>query len=549
MTEQILELIAFVLFGIHVIRVTFLDVFIWQLKEYRIDRILAFFSTNQGKKFILNPLVLIKLFLLITSIVFYWHVSRMIILGVYITVNILENILIYKRGIKNFKLPVFTLKATLIIIFSILILIFFLIFFSIDKSVFFQILERLIPFIILLVVLVINLFSFIIKRLIIRKAKEIISRQKNIISIGITGSFGKTTTKYFLNTILSKKFNVLSTAGSHNTEIGVAKNIIQKLAFNTAIFIAEMGAYKKGEIEAICKLVNPKIGIITGINEQHAELFGSIRETMKTKYELIKNLAPNGIAIFNMRNYMVQELVNWAISDRKDLILWGYQRLDSEEKPITKKGITKMLYAKDIISKKNNLSFKLIYDDSEIKCQANLLGKQSVDSILPGVMVGLYLGLSIKEISSSIANLKPPPNTMRFIRYSHKSYLIDNTFNANPDGVMAILEYMKLQKIKRKIIVFTPLIELGRYAEEIHRNIGKETAQICDLIILTNDNFKQAFTQGTKLVADIKDKIFNIGQDDALVKMKLFLDEGAIVAFVGKESKKLLEKIEKVKLC
>ena len=128
-------------------------------------------------------------------------------------------------------------------------------------------------------------------------AKRILNSMPDLTIIGITGSYGKTSTKHFLHTILSEKYNVLMTPGSYNTTLGVIRTIREQLKSYHNIFIVEMGAKQTGDIKEICDLVNPSIGIITAIGEQHLETFKTITNIQKTKFELIDALPRNGLAV------------------------------------------------------------------------------------------------------------------------------------------------------------------------------------------------------------------------------------------------------------
>ena len=150
--------------------------------------------------------------------------------------------------------------------------------------------------------------SAIWRKILINKAEEKRLKFKNLLVIGITGSFGKTSTKEFLATILSEKFKVLKTREHQNSEVGMSQCILHELKQEHEIFVCEMGAYNKGGIKLLCDIAKPKIGILTGINEQHMATFGSQENIIKTKYELIESLPEDGIAFFNARNKYCLEL-------------------------------------------------------------------------------------------------------------------------------------------------------------------------------------------------------------------------------------------------
>jgi len=135
--------------------------------------------------------------------------------------------------------------------------------------------------------------------------------------IGITGSYGKSSTKEFLATILSAKYKVCKTSANRNSEIGVAETVLRELKPEHEIFIVEMGAYRTGEIKAICDIVHPTIGVLTAVSEQHLALFGSLEATKKAKYELIEALPENGIAIFNADNRATRELAEQTLKPKR----------------------------------------------------------------------------------------------------------------------------------------------------------------------------------------------------------------------------------------
>ena len=149
----------------------------------------------------------------------------------------------------------------------------------------------------------------IIRRRYLTQAAAVL-RQINPKVVGITGSYGKTTTKQFLRDILSVRYQTYATPKSYNTLMGISLAINRDLAddFRTEYFISEMGAYIEGEIERICQLTPPDIAIITEIGPQHLERFGSLDNIKNAKYELIKNLPPAGVAVFNWDNSYIREM-------------------------------------------------------------------------------------------------------------------------------------------------------------------------------------------------------------------------------------------------
>ncbi len=541
---------------VRTIRNSLYMVFLWQLKEYRTDRMLAHLNSPIGKKLIINPVTITKTILFIILLFLFPILATSqsmqlltvsyIIFGVAIVlfwfIWVLEAFYNLKEFLgKGWLMPKFTLKVVLILSILIVVQLFYIGSgsFSFQLLIWGIIIDRLFNPILALVITVTNLPSFLYKKLIIIKARNIIRNYKNIKIIGITGSFGKTSTKEFLSQVLSTKYEVFTTEGSINTEIGISLAITNKLKVKKDILIAEMGAYKKGEIKAMCKITPPQIGIITGINEQHLELFGSMDNLIKTKYELIENIVPNGVAIFNTGNIYIREMIGWTKNKRQDLSLWGYAK--EEEVRLDLILDENMVYARNIVISENKIIFNLINDKKIVKCVANLCGMQNIDNILAAVCASRILGMSLEEIKKGINLLQPPPKTMKKLKGTNNSIFIDDTFNANSDGVSAVLDYMKLFKGKR-ILVLTPLIELGNEAKAIHKKLSKKSIEICDLILLTNSNYGEIFLSEAA-AGNVHEKVKVVNTNSAIELIRKEADEGGIVVFEGKEAEKILKQL------
>ncbi len=132
-------------------------------------------------------------------------------------------------------------------------------------------------------------------------ARRIVQSMRNLLVIGITGSYGKTSVKHFLHTVLAQQFNVLMTPESFNTPMGVTRTVRSSLSPTHDIFIAEMGAKQTGDIKELCDLAQPKMGIITSIGPQHLETFKTLENVQATKFELVESLPADGTAFFELR--------------------------------------------------------------------------------------------------------------------------------------------------------------------------------------------------------------------------------------------------------
>lgn len=344
------------------------------------------------------------------------------------------------------RYPKLTSKVIVILMSGILFE--FLILFYFYSLLLLLILIGLVPIISSILVLIFQIPTIILVKIILNKARKKREKFKNLIVIGITGSYGKTSTKEFLFTFLSQKYRVLKTKANANTTMGVANTILKDLNQKHEIFICEIGAYKKGEIKRMCELVKPKIGILTGINEQHLAIFGSQENIISAKFELIESLPKEeGIAILK-------------------------NKLD--------------LWAEDIEAQKEYLLFKI----NNVDFKVNLLGRHNIDDILLAASCAKKLGMSLEEISRACLKIRPEQGGMKFLR-KEGPVVLDSSYSANPDGVIADLEYLKIYQGK-KVIIMPCLIELGRAAKEVHQRLGRKIAEVCDLaIITTKDYFKE----------------------------------------------------------
>ncbi|KKU80519.1 hypothetical protein A2971_03875 [Candidatus Gottesmanbacteria bacterium RIFCSPLOWO2_01_FULL_46_21] len=356
-----------------------------------------------------------------------------------------------------------------------------------------------------LFVFIVSIPQYFYHQWIIGKATEKIRAHKNLFVIGITGSYGKTSTKEYLATILSSKFNALKTEKSQNSLIGIAEVILRKLQSEHEIFVVEMGAYKRGEIAEMVRMVRPQIGIITAINEQHQDLFGTIENTMKAKYELLAGLTGKRIAVMNNDNAYVKTMIGWAKKDK----------LDVREVQIT-----------SIVQKPEGISFRL----NSIRVYAPVVGIHQAHNISLAITTAVAAGMSLADAAKTVEKITPIDRMMKPIEGINGSTFIDDTFNNNPDAAMAALDYLATTKGK-KILVFQPMIELGAYAQSVHARVGKRAAEVCDAIILTNKNYLKFFPGNVYEPKEASEYIRKI------------VVSGDTVLFKGKEALKILNEL------
>ena len=454
-------------------------IYLWQLKEYHTGRFLDHFRTDKGKKIFTNPLFIIKIILILAFFALPLFVFFAVIL-IYIF-EVLRALFDVLR--KKIKMPVLTSKTLLLIFLALLAEILFIFFLklyfeNIITVVFLLLLfDAFSPLIASLIVLFLQPLAYYARNRIIKRAKEKRSQFKNLLVIGITGSFGKTSTKEFLAEILSAKFKVLKTREHQNSEVGISRCILDDLKEGHEIFIAEMGAYNKGGIKLLCGIVKPKIGMVTGVNQQHLATFGSMENLLSAEGggELIDSLPADGMAFFNAKNEHCRNL---------------YQ----------KTGIKKFLYGE----------------------QALFPGEEN---ILGAMAVAKELGMTDEEISRACERIKNKFPGIKIKKGISGLNIIDATYSANPDGVLAHLEYLK-GLFGKKVIIMPCLIELGEASAEVHRKIGKKIGEICDLaIIITKDRFKEIKDGSTSSPQGGAEVLFIDNPKEILRKIKSFVSE------------------------
>ncbi|HOL90595.1 MAG TPA: UDP-N-acetylmuramoyl-tripeptide--D-alanyl-D-alanine ligase [Candidatus Pacearchaeota archaeon] len=527
--------------------------YLWQLKEYQFYRFLDHFRTEKGKRLIFNKIIILKIFILFFFLLFIPFQKTIVIKG--FLLFFLQSILLFiyfaeffiflfKIFQKKLKKPVLTKKAILLISLSV-----FFIFLICAYSIFLKnilyfgvyllIFDILSPIIFSLIVLILEPFSILLRKKIMRKAEEKISNFKELITIGITGSFGKTSTKEFLSTILSEKFNVLKTKEHQNSEMGISNCILNELNLNHQVFIAEMGAYRKGGIKMLANIIKPKIGIITGVNEQHLATFGSIENLLSAEggKELIESLPSDGLVIFNGDNKYLKDLYKETFILKR---IYSVNKLDLE-----KSGIEPDFWAEDIKVEKRFIHFTVKNKNNEIEhFTINILGAHNVSNILAAITTAYDFGMSLKEISQACLKIKPEQGSIHLFETKSGLNILDSSYSANPDGVIADLNYLSIYP-RKKIIIMPCLIELGKVSKEIHQKIGRKIGEVCDLSIITTKDRYEDIKKGA-IESGMKEEniIFDENTDTILKRIKNFVSVGDVVLIEGRVSKELVERLK-----
>lgn len=342
---------------------------------------------------------------------------------------------------------------------------------------------------------------------------------ENLKIVGITGSYGKTSTKYITSKILEEKFKTIKTPESYNTSMGISKVINNTLTDEYEAFIVEMGAKNIGDIHEVAKLSNPQIGVITSIGPTHLDTFVSVENIMKTKYELIEELPADGIAIFNYDNEYSKRLADKTF---KEKILYGMENIEDLD-----------LFATDIeVSKEGSVFTLNDKAGNSVACKTKLLGRHNISNILAGAAIGKAMGVSMEEIATGISKVDPVPHRLNIMNPATGVIVIDDTFNSNPVSSKAALEVLNQFNDGKKIIITPGMIELGEDENKENRTFGKNIAKICDYVILIGKNRTKPIYEGIMEEGFSKDKIFVVNNlDEATNALQGFVKPKDAVLF------------------
>ena len=401
------------LFFLFVFKAILRCLYFWQLKEYRIDRFTYFIKSSEFIKFLLP--------------------------------------------VKSLLRPKFTLKIILLTIVSLNLS--FQILKSTPQQVGPFLAYFLVPVYTSLGIITLMPFTSLFYQLIIWLAKiKLKQLSKNLTVIGITGSYGKTSTKEILAHLLSVKFQVCKTPATKNTSIGVALTILKSLSKSHQVFIVEMGAYKKGEIKQICQLVKPQIGILTGITKQHLGLFGNFDNLKKAKLELIQSLPANGLAVINTHNIETKKIVNQI------------------------------------------KSVKVVpYQMPKTKLQTNLIGNYQQLNIQAAATVAKHLKIPIKLIQNQLLGVPKFITAVTTKTGLNQAQVIDDSYNSNPEGFKNMINLAKVHKARNKILITPGIIELGQESKKIHQQLFKQAETVFDQIFVTKKDLSYLTSKKTKL--------------------------------------------------
>jgi UDP-N-acetylmuramoyl-tripeptide--D-alanyl-D-alanine ligase len=360
-----------------------------------------------------------------------------------------------------------------------------------------------------------------------RQAQERLNelRQKNgLIVVGVTGSYGKTSMKFILGTILGEKYKTYVTPDSFNTPMGLCRVVNERrLTDEHQIFIAEMGARYRKDIRELVNLVHPDHGIITAVGPAHLDTMRSLSNIANTKFDLARGVPSDGYVVVNGSNAICRETAN---SLGRPVFLYGTEGVDVSVGELS-------AFAKDIHIAETETEFTLVLPgDGEVECRTRLLGKHNILNITGAALMARKLGLSLEEIRRGIQKVQPVEHRLQLINPGTGVLVIDDAFNSNPEGAAMALEVLAGFEGRRKWIITPGMVEMGERQAEINRKFGAQMAQVCDFVVLVSQLNASAMKQGLMDAGFSEDRVFVVGSLDEGVKLfQAHVRPGDIVLF------------------
>lgn len=316
------------------------------------------------------------------------------------------------------------------------------------------------------------------------EAASILASMPDLKVVGITGSYGKTSTKHYLHRILSEHFSTTMTPGSFNTTLGVIRTVREHLRPYDEVFIVEMGAKQPGDIKEIADLVRPSAAIITAVGEQHLETFKTIENVQKTKFELVDALPSDGLAVLNNDFPYV---ANRKVTNVKAL-RYGVSDVKGAD-----------YHAGDVRYTSRGTTFKIAGPGLEtpLELHTALVGECNVSNLLGAVIMALRLGVPADKVKYAVAQIEQVEHRLSVRRVPGGLTIIDDAFNSNPTGSKMAVEVLGMMKDEGKRIIITPgMIELGDRQEEANRQFGRHIAANADFAIIVGLYNRDAILAG-----------------------------------------------------
>ncbi|PEN13352.1 Mur ligase [Longibacter salinarum] len=352
-----------------------------------------------------------------------------------------------------------------------------------------------------------------------RQARAKLQERSDLHVIGITGSYGKTSTKFILAELLRQKFNVLATPSSYNTPMGICIVVNNKLRPEHQVLVLEYGIRYPGDIEELTDIARPDTSVVTTIGIAHLETMGTQDAIAQEKGTLVEHTAPGGPAVLNLDDPRVE-----AMRERADGPIWGVSLEDHPDAKIT---------ASNISYDTSGTRFT-VQDDTgaEAEFRTRLLGRHNVVNILLAIAVARSMGLRLRAMAHAIRRVDPVEHRLE-LRQRGAITVIDDAFNSNPVGARNAVEILGQMNGGRRVIVTPGMVELGERQWGENKQFGVHIAENkLDLAVLVGPDQTEPIREGLREAGfpEHQTKVFS-SLFDAQEFLQTYLREGDIVLY------------------
>src|SRR3989344_19406 len=332
------------------------------------------------------------------------------------------------------------------------------------------------PYILLLPLFIIEMIQLPVETFLIAQARAKLKKHPAY-KIAVAGSYGKTSMREILRTVLHEGKRVAAPGGSENTPIGIAR-FIHCLKGDEEVLIFELGEYYPGDIKRLAEMVRPNLGVITGVNEAHLSKFKTVEAAVATIFELADFLGDKSLYVNGEDKRAKEEKRNAFLFSRNGIADWK------------------------VVAPETSLdgsSFVLEKGSERISAQSKLLGLHQVGPLSAAAHIALSLGLSVRQIEEGIAKTRPFAHRLERRDDAAGVVTLDDSYNGNPDGVHAVIEFLSSIEGRRRWYVTPGLVEMGNRSEEIHKDIGKQLAEASiEKVVLIKNSVTPWIQQGLK---------------------------------------------------
>jgi len=376
--------------------------------------------------------------------------------------------------------------------------------------------NALLPFVIFAAAIITKPIEAYVHRHFIKLAKQKLSQMPDLTVIAITGSYGKTSTKFMIRDLLSERYSVCSTPGSYNTPMGICKVINNDLEVRHQILVLEMGARYEGNIDELCDITEPDISVVTNVGVAHLETFGSQDAIARTKSTIVKRTKTNGKAVLNVDDKRVRDMAD--LRDDLDVTFVGLESGD--------------IRAENIQYGPEGMTFTVSSDEEEQKFTMQLLGHHNAQNMLLAVGVARSFGLRLTTMAMAASRMEPVEHRLE-LKSQNGITVIDDAFNSNPVGAKNAVETLAAFSNGRKIVITPGMIELGDLQEQKNREFGEQIGNAgLDLVILVGESQTESIREGIASTHFDIEKVKTVSSlYEANRLMQDFAEDGDVVLY------------------